>query len=157
MTGSVSKLGSKLVWPGEIVDENLIEIKYRYDIKNSTCVGYGLIHLRRLYGSGFGKVIMIRIHNTAQNIYYDKSFLIVWIKIQEKPWYAYKMVTQNMLRTHEGKWRSFRRIKIRFVTALVLLANALNRSNNGDYYLRAHLLLSNHLISKYHGKSYFIL
>ena len=45
----------------------------------------------------------------------------------------------------------FRRKKIRFVTALDLDSNALNRSNNRDcFFLRAHLYLS------YHGYDQFI-
>ena len=46
------------------------------------------------------------------------------------------MVSQNMLRTHEGK-KVFSK-KNRFMTAPDI-SNASHRSNNRDYFLRAHL------------------
>ena len=53
------------------------------------------------------------------------------VRVCAEPWYLYKMLTQNMLRTHERKWA----FQIRFVPASDLLNNALNRSNDKDYFL----------------------
>ena len=78
------------------------------------------------------------VHKYAYNLYLSLSFKRKSCKICSTPiftplgclWYLYQMVTQNMLRTHEGKL-VFLRKNIRFLTALIL-SNALNRSNNRD-------------------------
>ena len=60
---------------------------------------------------------------------------------QTKPWYFYKMVTQNALRTCKGN-QPFMNINFRFVSAV----DFINRSNYKFYSTRAHLFLSKHLL-----------
>ena len=64
---------------------------------------------------------------------------------QLQPWFLYKMVTQNMLRTSRMKENKSFRKKIRFVTALVLI-ECFNISNNSECSLRVHLFMRYHLI-----------
>ena len=62
------------------------------------------------------------------------------------PWYLYLMVSQTMLRTHEGK-------KVFFEKKMNLICDIsrsnqmpLTKKNNRDCSLRAHLFMSYHII-----------